>query len=253
MLAILVTGASAFAETSDRPPVIAAAASVRFALEDLANAFYRESGHRVRLSVGSSGNLARQIREGAPYDLFLSADPRYVEDLARDGIIRDDGKNYLIGRLALIVPKGSPLAADGSLEDLRRALADGRVTRFAIANPEHAPYGQRAEQALRHAGVWDAVRDRLVLGENAGQAAQFTVSGNTEGGIIGYAMARAPAVAQRISSAPIPRDWHSPLRHRAVLMSDADPVSKKYFEFLSSTIAREVFRRHGFDLPDDSD
>lgn len=242
----------ALAGTADRVPIIAAAASVRFALEDLADTFYRDSGQRVRLSLGSSGNLARQIREGAPYDLFLAADPRYVEDLARQGFTRGDGKDYLLGRLAIIVPRNSPLAADGSLEDLRTALVDGRVKRFAIANPEHAPYGMRAEQALRHAGVWDAIRDRLVLGENVGQAAQFAVSGNAEGGIIGFALAHAPAVAERGTAALIPRAWHDPLHHRAVLLKPADPVAQQFFDYLSSPAARDVFRRHGFDLPGDS-
>lgn len=248
-MAIVATLVSASVGAAERVPVIAAAASVRFALEDVAESFHRDSGHRVRLSLGSSGNLARQIREGAPYDVFLAADPRYVEDLARRGLTRDDGKDYLLGRLCLIVPHGSPLAADGSLEDLRAALADGRVRRFAIANPEHAPYGLRAEQALRHARLWDAVRERLVLGENVGQAAQFALSGNAEGGIIAHALARAPAIAERGSAALIPGDWHEPLRHRAVLLKTAGPVALRFFDYLSSSGARGVFRRHGFDLP----
>jgi len=252
-LAILSASVTAPAESAARAPVIAAAASVRFALEDLAQAFYLETGQRLRLSLGSSGNLARQIREGAPYALYLAADPRYVEDLARDGFTRDGGKNYLLGRLAIFVPRRSPLAADGSLADLRAALADGRVKRFAIANPEHAPYGQRAEQTLRRAGLWDAIRERLVLGENVGQAAQFSASGNAEGGIIGLALARAPAVAARGSAAPIPREWHEPLRHRAVLLNSAGPVAQRFFDYLGSAAAREVFRKHGFDLPDDAD
>ncbi|NIM28073.1 MAG: molybdate ABC transporter substrate-binding protein [Gammaproteobacteria bacterium] len=234
-----------------RVPVVAAAASVRFALADVADAFQRETGHGVRLSLGSSGNLARQIREGAPYDLFLSADPRYVEDLLRGGFTRDAGKAYLLGRLALIVPHGSPLAADGSLADLRAALADGRVRRFAIANPEHAPYGQRAEQALRHAGLWDAIRERLVLGENVGQAAQFALSGNAEGGLVGFALARAPALAARASAALVPSAWHAPLSHRAVLLNGADAIARAFFDYLSSPGARALFRRHGFDLPGD--
>ena len=250
-LAVLVASAPVSVVAADQTPVIAAAASVRFALEDLADAFFRQSNHRVRMSLGSSGNLARQIREGAPYDVFLSADPRYVEVLVRDGITRDDGKDYLLDRLALIVPHGSPLATDGSLEDLRVALGDGRVKRFAIANPEHAPYGQRAEQALRHAGLWDAVRNRLVLGENVGQAAQFAVSGNAEGGLIGYSLARAPVIAESASAALIPREWHEPLRHRAVLLN-AGVVARAFFEFLSSPTAGDVFRRHGFDLPGES-
>jgi molybdate transport system substrate-binding protein len=250
--AVLMASGPASAGTADRVPVIAAAASVRFALEELADTFYRDSGQRVRLSLGSSGNLARQIREGAPYDVFLAADPRYVEDLARRGFTRDDGKDYLLGRLAIIVPRGSPLAADGSLEDLRAALVDGRVKRFAIANPEHAPYGLRAEQVLRHARIWTAIRERLVLGENVGQAAQFAVSGNAEGGIIGFALAHAPAVAERGRAALIPREWHDPLHHRAVLLNAAGPVAQQFFDYLGSPAARDVFRRHGFDFPGDS-
>jgi molybdate transport system substrate-binding protein len=248
---VLAAGSPAPAVAADRVPVVAAAASVRFALEDVADAFHGHSGHRVRLTFGSSGNLARQIREGAPYDVFLAADPRYVEALARDGRIRDSGKDYLLGRLALIVPHGSPLATDGSLADLRIALNDGRLERFAIANPEHAPYGQRAQQALRHAGLWDAIQDRLVLGENVGQAAQFAVSGNAQGGLIGFALARAPALAARASAAPIPRTWYAPLRHRAVLLNQADAIAQQFFEFLSAPAARVVFRRHGFDVPGD--
>jgi molybdate transport system substrate-binding protein len=230
-------------------PLVAAAASTRFALEEVAQAFYVARGERVRLTLGSSGNLARQIREGAPFELYLSADPRYVEALARDGFTRDGGKDYLIGRLAIVVPRNSPLEADGSLEDLRRALSDGRLQRFAIANPEHAPYGQRAEQVLRHAGIWDAIRGRLVLGENVAQAAQFAVSGNAEGGIIGFALAREPAIAGRSQAALIPDGWHDPLRHRAVLLKSAGAVAQQFFDYLSSASAREVFHKHGFDLP----
>lgn len=242
----------AWAQTGNRPAMVAAAASVRFALEEVAVRYNRDTGRRVTLSFGSSGNLARQAREGAPYALYLAADPRYVADLVRLGLTRDGGKDYLLGRLAIIVSKNSSLAADGSLEDLRAALADDRVKRFAIANPEHAPYGQRAEQALRHAGVWDAIRRRLVLGENVGQATQFAVSGNADGGIVANALARLPAVAERTSSELIPHEWHAPLRHRAVLLKTAGPDAQAFYDYLSSPAAREVFRRHGFDLPDDS-
>lgn len=251
-LAVVAAGIPARVEAAGGVPIVAAAASVRFALEDVANTFHRATGQDVRLSFGSSGNLARQAREGAPYELYLGADERYVEELARDGFTRGSGKDYVLGRLAIIVPANSALLPDGSLEDLRAALGDGRLKRFAIANPEHAPYGQRAEQALRHAGIWDAIRERLVLGENVGQATQFTVSGNADGGIIGNALAHAPRVAARSDAALIPREWHAPLRHRAVLLNSAGPVAQQFYDYLTSRDAREVFRRHGFDLPDDS-
>lgn len=252
-ISIVAAGMPSPAAAGAPGPVVAAAASTRFALEDVAQAFYLLTGERVRLTLGSSGNLARQIREGAPFEVYLSADPRYVEDLVRDGFTRDHGKDYLLGRLVIIVPRASPLAADGSLEDLRRALSDGRLQRFAIANPEHAPYGQRAEQVLRHTGLWDAIRGRLVLGENVAQAAQFAVSGNAQGGIIGFALARTPAIAARSHAALIPEQWHDPLRHRAVLLKPAGAVAQQFYDYLSSDTARGLFRKHGFDLPAGAD
>lgn len=249
LLAALTASIPVPAQTTPSAPLVAAAASVRFALEELLVAFHEETGHSLRLSPGSSGNLARQIREGAPYELYLAAAPRYVEDLSRDGLTRDRGKDYLLGRLAIVVPIGSTLVADGSLEDLRAALMAQRVRRFSIANPEHAPYGERAEQALRHVGLWEAIRGRLVFGENVGQAAQFAISGNADGGIIGLALARTQAVAKRSSAKVIPQDWHAPLRHRAVLLNDAGPIAEQFYAYLSSSAAREVFRRHGFGLP----
>lgn len=247
--AVFATAVPIDAQGAPRPPLVAAAASARFALIDLANLFERQTTQRVRLAFGSSGNLARQIHAGAPFELYLAADPRYVEALARARLTRGPGKDYLLGRLAIVVSKGSPLAADGSLEDLRTALAGRRVTRFAIANPEHAPYGERAEQALRHVGLWEAIQDRLVVGENVGQAAQFAVSGNADGSIIGLALARSPPIASQTSAAKIPRSWHEPLRHRAVLLSTAGQVATQFYDYLDSQAARDVFRNHGFDLP----
>jgi molybdate transport system substrate-binding protein len=253
VLAVIAACMGAPAAANADEPVVAAAAGVRFALQDVVQDFYLDTGQRVRLTLGSSGNLARQIREGAPYQVYLSADPGYVSELAGDGLTRDAGKDYLMDRLAIIVPPASPLAVDGSLDDLRRALGDGRLKRFAIANPEHAPYGQRAEQVLRRAGLWEAISAHLVLGENVGQAAQFAVSGNAQGGIIGFALARAPAIAARGSAALIPAQWHDPLRHRAVLLKSAGPVAQQFFTYLSTASAGDRFRQHGFHLPGDPD
>jgi molybdate transport system substrate-binding protein len=234
-------------------PHLAAAADLQFALAEIAEAFEQETGHAVKLTFGSSGNFARQIRQGAPFQLYLSADEDYVLDLARDGLTRDEGTLYAVGRIVLIVPHGSPLQADGSLEDLRTALSDGRIRRFAIANPEHAPYGKRAEEALRHAGLWDAVAPKLVLGENVSQAAQFATSGNAEGGIVAYSLALAPAVAARGDHQLIPAEWHSPLRQRAVLLAGAGPVAERFHGYLQEPAARVVFRKYGFLLPGEPD
>jgi molybdate transport system substrate-binding protein len=199
--------------------------------------------------MGSSGNFARQIRQGAPFQMYLSADENYVLDLARDGFTRDEGTLYAVGRIVIITPHGSPLKADGSLEDLKAALADGRLTKFAIANPEHAPYGKRAEEALRHQGLWDAVRPKLVLGENVSQAAQFATSANAQGGIIAYALALSPKLSALGRYELIPADWHSPLRQRMVLLKNAGPVAERFYDYVQQQAARAIFRKYGFVLP----
>jgi len=234
-------------------PVIAAASDLQFALTEIAAAFAKDTGRPVRLSFGSSGNFARQIRQGAPFEVFLSADEDFVAPLARDGFTRGAGTLYAVGRIALIVPRGSPLAADGSLEDLRAALAAGRVVRFAIANPEHAPYGRAAEQALRHAGLWAPIKPRLVLGENVSQAAQFATSADTQGGIVAYSLALAPKVSARASFALIPDEWHAPLRQRMVLLKNAGPVAERFYAYLQEPAARAAFRKYGFVLPGEPD
>lgn len=233
-------------------PLVAAASDLQFALEEVAQRFESETGQELRLSFGSSGNFARQIRQGAGFDLFLSADEAYVEMLVREGLTRGEGVLYALGRLVMIVPKTSRLEADEQLDDLERALAEGRVRRFAIANPEHAPYGDRAAEALRHRGLWEALQPVLILGENVSQAAQFAVSGNAEGGLIAYSLVRSTALADKGDYALVPESWHSPLRQRMVLLKDAGPVAERFYEYLQQSEARAILRDYGFVLPEDA-
>lgn len=230
-------------------PVIAAAADLQPALEELAEAFHRRTGHRVRPSFGSTGNFARQIRAGAPFELFMAADESFVLDLHRDGFTLDEGRLYAIGRLALLLPRDSALQADGSLADLRARLADGTVRRFAIANPEHAPYGMRAEEALRRAGLWEAIQPHLVYGENVSQAAQFALSGNADGGLVAYSLVHTPRMAARGRHALVPADLHAPLRQRMALIRGAGPVARAFHDYLDEPEARAVLARHGFEVP----
>lgn len=234
---------------ADSDTVIAAAADLQFALTEVAEAFQKETGKTVKLSFGSSGNFARQFRQAAPFQMFFSADETYVEELAKEGIMRDAGELYAIGRIVLVVPTGSPLKADGSLADLKAAVTDGRLQKLAIANPEHAPYGKRAEEALRHAGLWEAIKDKLVLGENVSQAAQFATSGNAQGGIIAYSLALSPKVSALGAHALIDDTWHEPLRQRMALTKTAGPVAEQFYAFAKSTAARAIFRKYGFGLP----
>ena len=120
---------------------------------------------------------------------------------------------------------------------------------FAIANPEHAPYGQRAEEALRKAGLWETLRPRLVLGENVSQAAQFALSGSTQGGIIAYSLARSPLITKRGTFALIPAEWHRPLTQKMVLMRGAGPTATAFYGYLQGPEARTILHNHGFVLP----
>jgi molybdate transport system substrate-binding protein len=243
----LALGAPVRAQTLPR---VAAASDLQFALETIARAFTAETGERVTLVFGSSGNLARQIAAGAPFELFLSADEAFVDSLADGGHTRDRGTLYAIGRIVLFAPRGSPLIVDEQMDGLRALLARGAGLRFSIANPAHAPYGRAAEAALRARGLWDAVRPSLVLGENISQAAQFATTGGAVGGIIAYSLAVAPALKDRGSYALIPDSLHGPLRQRMVLLQRAGPVAERFFQYLQRSAARALFKQYGFALPE---
>jgi molybdate transport system substrate-binding protein len=233
-------------------PVVAAAADLQFALAEVAEAFAQETEREVTLTFGSSGNFFRQIQQNGPFQMFLSADEQLVFDLAAKGFTVDDGTLYAVGRIVIIAPHGSPLKADGSLADLKAALADGRVKKFAIANPAHAPYGRRAEEALRHLGLWDAIKDRLVFGENVSQATQFAISGATQGGIIAYSLALSPDASKLGTYALIPDAWHEPLRQRMALIKGAGETAQAFYAFMQRPSARAIMRRYGFALPGES-
>ena len=232
-------------------PTVAAASDLKFAIEEVAAAFEKDSGHKLRLVFGSSGNFKTQILQGAPFHLFMSADEGFVYELADAGKTVDRGRLYALGRIGIIVPPGSALKPDGELKDLAAALQDGRLHKFAIANPEHAPYGARAKEALQHAGLWQAIEPKLVYGENISQTAQFAVSGSTQGGIIALSLALAPAVARTGRFALIPESWHQPLKQRTVLLEGAPPAARAFYEHLSTPAAQAVMKRYGFEMPRD--
>jgi molybdate transport system substrate-binding protein len=230
-------------------PPVAAAADLEFALAEAAERFAAQTGQAVRLSFGSSGNFTAQIENGAPFQLFLSADEALVFRLAERGFARDRGALYAVGRIVLFLPAGSPLRLDASLADLRAAAADGRLRRFAIAKPEHAPYGRAAREALERAGAWALVQPRLVLGENAAQAAHFAASGSAQGGIVPLSLAKSEAFGRRGTWVPLPEASHSPLRQRMALMRHAGSVAEAFYRYLQSPPARLVLERWGFVLP----
>ena len=248
---LLARSESVSAPESRGSPValVAAASDLQFALDEIVARFERDTGLDVRVTYGSSGNFARQIEQGAPFEIFLSADEAYALTLAGRGLARGRGDLYALGRIVLFVPHGSALRPDANLEHFAARLANGTSGRLAIANPEHAPYGRAAEQALRTRGLWTAVRPRLVLGENVSQAAQFASGGDTEGGLIAYSLALSPELRQRGTYALIPDSMHAPLRQRMVLLQRATPAAERFYEYLRSPPSREILARYGFVLP----
>lgn len=230
-------------------PTLAAASDLKFAIEEVAARFEKDTGNKLRLVFGSSGNFKTQILQGAPFHLFMSADENFVYELAEAGKTEDRGRTYAIGRIVIMVPPDGVLKPDGQLRDLAAALKDGRLKKFAIGNPEHAPYGARGKEALMHAGLWESIEGKLVLGENISQAAQFAISGSAEGGIVAYSLALAPNFASRSKFELIPESWHKRLVQRMVLVKGAPPEARAFYQYLSTPAAQEIMVRYGFAMP----
>jgi molybdate transport system substrate-binding protein len=248
-LAALAAGAAGLGHAAAAPPArapvrVAAASDLKFALAQLADQYQRQSGQRIELNIGSSGQFAQQIRQGLPVDLYMSADEDFVFQLADAGLTRDRGALYALGRIAALVPAGSAVSLDDSLGGLRAAWPS--IKHFAIANPEHAPYGRAARQALERLGLWELARSRLVLGENIAQATQFVTSGAAQAGIGALSLALAPEVARLARHIVLPAHLHEPLRQRMVLLKSAGAAAGDFYEFLQGAAARQVLQRYGF-------
>ncbi|MGE3725734.1 MAG: molybdate ABC transporter substrate-binding protein [Candidatus Sericytochromatia bacterium] len=229
---------------------VAAASDLQFVFKQLAPLFERQSGHQLRVSFGSSGKFMSQIQQGAPFDLFLSADQKYVQHLHSQGLTQDAGKLYAIGRIVLFAPKGSPLKPAKGLSGLTALLSQKKLTYLAMANPSHAPYGRAAQEALTVSGLWSRLQGHLLLGENAAQATQFALSGSCEGGILPLSLVLSAEMKGQGQFALIPENLHQPLRQRMVLTKGAGAAPRELYQFLQTGTVRQIFLRSGFGLPE---
>jgi molybdate transport system substrate-binding protein len=228
--------------------LVAAASDLSYCIDELAAAFRKESPDTdLKVSLGASGNFYAQIRNGAPHEVFLSADMEYPAQLAKLGAA--DGATltpYAVGRLALwtLDPKLDP--AQGLA-----LLRDPRVQRVAIANPDTAPYGRAAKAALVRDGLLDAVTPKLVIGENIAQTAQFVQSGNAQAGIVSYSALRSPKLAGVGRHYLVPEAGMAPIEQGAIVTraGAANPQALRFVRFLGTPAARAIFERHGFGLP----
>lgn len=231
---------------------VAAAADLTYSIEELSSAFAQQvPGAEVKTSLGASGNFFAQIKNGAPFDVFLSADMKYPAQLAQEGAA--DAATlapYAIGRIVLW-----SLDKRFDLSQGMRVLNDERLTRFAIANPDVAPYGRAARASLTALGFWDVVKPKLVLGENIAQTAQFVQTGNAQIGVVSYATVLAPKVKGMGSYYLIPSDGTPPIEQGAIITRHgaANPLAPRFMQFLQSPAARAILLRHGFSLPREKD
>ena len=239
---------SVAAAASAQPLRVAAASDLQAALPDIAARFEKATGHEVALTFGSSGNFFTQVQNGAPFDVFLSADIDYPRELERDGQAEKGSlSRYATGRIVLWIRNESTI-------DLKRGLAaltDPGVRKVAIANPEHAPYGRAAVAALHHAGVHNRVQAKLVRGENISQAAQFVQSGNADAGIVALSLALAPALKTSGRYVEIPGSFYPPIEQAAVVIaaSKQKPIGRQFVEFLKQPESARTLRTFGFDVP----
>lgn len=243
-LAAMMAGAQA--DPPREPAVrVAAASDLKFALDDIVQRLARrQPALLVRPTYGSSGVVHAQLRQHAPYDVFLSADIEYPRNLVSGGVGSErDLFTYAVGRLVVWVPAASPLAIE---RDGLRAIAGAR--RLAIANPRHAPYGRAAVAALRHQGLWDIVSGRVVLGENVAQAAQFVQSGAADAGIIAKSVAAAPAMQRVGRSWDVPEDYHPQMIQGGLILpwASSRDAAIRFRDYLLSAEGRQVLTSYGF-------
>jgi len=236
-------------QTNTRELVVAAAADLSTALKEIGDGYQKKSGIQVKLSFAASGALTEQIQNGAPFDLFFSADMDYPRRLITASYA--DGATlyqYAVGKLVLWAPADSPLDPEHKGMDV---LLDPSVKKIAIANPQHAPYGRAAVAALKHYGLYDQVADRLVLGENVSQSAQFVESGNAQVGFVALAHALAPGMQGKGKYWEVPVDAYPPLAQGVVVLAHSQHKKEaaEFLEYIKMTGATDVLRKYGFTVP----
>jgi molybdate transport system substrate-binding protein len=228
---------------------VAAAADLKVAFADIVAAFQQQNPEvKIEATYGSSGNFYSQLSSRAPFDLFLSADVDYPRRLAEQGLAAPNSEfSYAVGTLVLWVRKASPIAVEKGVE----ALIDPSVRKIAIANPRHAPYGRAAEAAMKTLGVYENVKDKLVLGENIIQTAQFVESGAADIGLISHSLAAAPPLRDEGRSGEVPVDSYPPIEQGGVILSWAQDrqAAEALRNFIVGDPGKEILHRYGFRSP----
>jgi molybdate transport system substrate-binding protein len=227
---------------------VAAAADLQFAMQDITTRFQKESGKTVKVIYGSSGNFFQQIQNGGPFDVFFSANLDYPKKLDAGGLVAPDTYyQYASGKIVLWTPNQSKLDLNPGL----KALLDPSIRKIAVANPEHAPYGQAAVAAMRKEGVYARVSDKLVLGENISQTASFVVSGSADVGIVALSLALSPNMKDRGRYVEIPAADYPPIQQACVVLKSSknQDLARQFLAFLKTPDVNDLLRSYGFEVP----
>lgn len=248
LLAFIFLGALLCQGAAAQELRIAAAADLQFAFQDVSAKFQKQSGHAVKLTFGSSGNFYSQIKNGAPFDMFFSADLEYPARLDKEGFAEPGTfVRYTTGKIVLWVRKDSPIDVTKGLQ----ALLDARVHKISIANPQHAPYGRAAVAAMKHEKLYDEVQDRLVFGENIAQAAQFVESGNADAGILALSLASAPPLNTEGNYYEIPASSYPPIQQGVVILKSSKhkDIARQFLAFVKRPEIMDLMGTYGFAVP----
>lgn len=222
---------------------IAVASNFTNAMKEIAQSFETKSGDKVILTFGSTGKLYTQIKNGAPYDAFFSADIKRPKLLEEEGVALPGSRfTYATGKIVLWSPKPGVVDTNGSV------LKKGNFRYLAIAKPKLAPYGKAAKQVMQNLGVWGALQDRLAKGENIGQAFQYVYSGNAELGFVAYSQIKSLKTPNTGSLWEPPQDLYNPIKQQAVLLKD-NTAAKQFLAFIKSKKARQIIQKYGYDTP----
>jgi len=227
--------------------LVAVAANYAGAMKALSEAFTGKTGKTIAFTTGSTGKLYAQISQGAPFDILLSADAKTPEMLEADGLgVTGSRSTYAVGRLTLWSAEAGRIGNDPVA-----ALRDAATLKIAIANPDLAPYGAAAREALKEMDIWDEIQPKLVFGENIGQAYSMVESGAAQMGFVALSAVISPQRSQTGSRFDIPHEWHQPIRQDAILLKRAEGngAAVQFLDFLASPEGREISARFGYGSP----
>lgn len=232
-------------------PVVAVAANMTRAMTEIAARYQAKTGKKIKLTFGSSGNFTRQIQQGAPYTLFLSADLKYVDMLAQRNRTASKAIPFAVGEIGILIPNSSVLSDAADVHAIFQSLMYDQYRKIAIANPETAPYGAAAVQALQSGGLWAIPSQKMLIAENAAQVVQYGLTGSVDAAIIPSSFAVYPGFRGEGKFFPIPANWYDPIEQYLVLLRGAGTSTKAFLNYLEGDDAKEIIRKYGYTLPPD--